>query len=166
MSDQEKRVLSLGAGTKPKLELKKPVSAEAAGAGGSVRQSFSRGRSKTVAVEGKQRKNTEKETAEAATRQQQMVKGPEPGTSVSVNERGRATSAVIRQLTPEERDVRARALRGAVLDNEKREADIAAGEAGAEAAGETLRDPLRQREMEELRRIQEKEKTDGGDSRG
>src|SRR5580693_7826492 len=98
MSDETKKVLSLGG--KPKLELKKPVSGEGAAAAGSVRQSFSHGRSKTVAVEVKQRKRTDKETSEAATRQQQMVKGPEPGTSISVNDRGRATSAIIRQLTP------------------------------------------------------------------
>src|SRR5579864_2863048 len=111
MTDQEKKVLSLGG--KPKLELKKPVAGEGAASAGSVRQSFSHGRSKTVAVEVKQRKRSDKETADATARQQ-MVKGPEPGTSVSVNERGRATSAVIRQLTPEERDARARAFRGAV----------------------------------------------------
>ncbi len=161
MTDETKKVLSLGA--KPKLELKKPISADAAGVAGSVRQSFSHGRSKTVAVEVKQRKRTDsKEAAAEAARQQQMVKGPEPGTSVSVNERGRATSATIRQLTSEERDARARALRGAVLDNEKREADIAAGiipsgSGDAPAGG----DSLRQREMDELRRIQDQEKAAG-----
>jgi translation initiation factor IF-2 len=154
MNDDTKKVLSLGG--KPKLELKKPVSSDGASAAGSVRQSFSHGRSKTVAVEVRQRKRTEKETAEAATRQQ-MVKGPEPGTSVSVNERGRATSAVIRQLTPEERDARARALRGAVLDHDKRDGDMPIGEGGA---AEISGDPLRQRELEELRRIQEQEKSD------
>jgi translation initiation factor IF-2 len=160
MSEQEKKVLSLGG--KPKLELKKPVSGEGAGASGSVKQSFSHGRSKTVAVEVKQRKRTDKEVAEASARQQQMVKGPEPGTSVSVNERGRATSAVIRQLTPEERDARARALRGAVIDNERREEQPHDGQAGsaAEAGG----DPLRQRELEELRLIQEQQKS--GDAHG
>jgi len=157
MTDQEKKVLSLGA--KPKLELKKPVSADGAAAAGSVRQSFSHGRSKTVAVEVKQRKRTDKETAEVVARQQQqqqMVKGPEPGTSVSVNERGRATSAVIRQLTPEERDARARALRGAVIDNERRETEAAIE--GQTPGTEVSGDPLRQRELEELRRIQEQEK--------
>jgi translation initiation factor IF-2 len=158
MNDQEtKKVLSLGG--KPKLELKKPVSGEGSGAAGSVRQSFSHGRSKTVAVEVRQRKRTDKETVEAASRQQQMVKGPEPGTSVSVNERGRATSAVIRQLTPEERDTRMRALRGAVLDTEKRDTDQI-GEGGV-AGGIESSDPLRQRELEELRRIQEQERADG-----
>jgi len=155
MTDETKKVLSLGA--KPKLELKKPVAADGATSAGSVRQSFSHGRSKTVAVEVRQRKRTDKETPEATARQQ-MVKGPEPGTSVSVNERGRATSAIIRQLTPEERDARARALRGAVLDHEKQDGDLPGGEGSlfAEAGG----DPLRQRELEELRRIQEQEKSE------
>jgi len=162
MTEETKKVLSLGG--KPKLELKKPVSGESAGSGGSVRQSFSHGRSKTVAVEVKQRKRSDKEIP-ATTGQQQMVKGPEPGTSVSVNERGRATSAVIRQLTPEERESRARALRGAVLDNERREADVASGEGTHESDMESGRDPLRQRELEEMRLIKEQEKTDG-ESRG
>jgi len=161
MSDQEKKVLSLGG--KPKLELKRPVGGhDGGGAAGSVRQSFSHGRSKTVAVEVKQRKRTEKEAAEALQRQQQMVKGPEPGTSVSVNERGRATSAVIRQLTPEERDARARALRGAVLESEKPETGGEAGDGITAGIDEANLDPLRQRELEELRRIQESEKGEGG----
>ncbi len=164
MSEDTKKVLSLGG--KPKLELKKPVSGGDAGAAGSVRQSFSHGRSKTVAVEVKQRKRTDKEATPEATARPQMVRGPELGTSVSVNERGRATSAIIRQLTPEERDARARALRGAVLVGEKHEGDTGTGdyssESGSETSGPTTRDSLRQREMDELRRIQEQEKTDAG----
>ncbi|MFY9287147.1 MAG: translation initiation factor IF-2 N-terminal domain-containing protein, partial [Alphaproteobacteria bacterium] len=163
MTDQDtKKVLSLGG--RPKLELKKPVSTDG-GAAGSVRQSFSHGRSKTVAVEVKQRKRTDKDAPPATDpARQQMVSGPEPGTSVSVNERGRATSAVIRQLTNEERDARARALRGAVLEGEKRETEAsytAPSEAGVEQpTGPVTRDTLRARELEELRRIQEQEKTD------
>jgi len=161
MTDQDtKKVLSLG--NRPKLELKKPVSSDG-GAAGSVRQSFSHGRSKTVAVEVKQRsKRTDKDVAAETAGKQQMVRGPEPGTSVSVNERGRATSAIIRQLTPEERDARARALRGAVLEGDKREGEVSetgyTPEAGAESTGPVTRDSLRQRELDELRRIQEHEK--------
>jgi translation initiation factor IF-2 len=159
MTDQDKKVLSLGG--RPKLELKKPV-AGADGGAGSVKQSFSHGRSKTVAVEVKQRKRVE-QTPEGDKRQS-MKQGPEPGTSVSVNERGRTTSAVIRQLTQEERDARSRALRGAVLDNEKQDQ---APEEGVslpthEPDGQPLtRETLRQRELDELRRIQEQEKTEG-----
>lgn len=53
MTDLQK-VLSLGA--KPKLELKKPINPDAAALAGSVRQSFSHGRSKTVAVEVKRKR--------------------------------------------------------------------------------------------------------------
>ena len=91
MTDDTKKVLSLGG--KPKLELKKAVSSDggAALAAGSVKQSFSHGRSKTVAVEVK--RGTGKRAGETAaeTARQQMVVGPEPGTSVSVGGRGRAT---------------------------------------------------------------------------
>ena len=161
MNDQDnKKVLSLGG--RPKLELKKPLSGGDSNAG-SVKQSFSHGRSKTVAVEVKQRKRTnEVATADSAARQQ-MVKGPEPGTSVSINERGRATSAIIRQLTPEERDARARALRGAVLDNERRDSESVGLDDNLPQTPEQImaaRDPLRARELEELRRIREQEKTD------
>ena len=163
MNDQDtKKVLSLGG--RPKLELKKPVGGSDANAG-SVKQSFSHGRSKTVAVEVKQRKRTDVATAASAdtAARQQMVKGPEPGTSVSVNERGRATSAIIRQLTPEERDARARALRGAVLDNDRRDYEESTAEAFVPQTPEQIaaaRDPLRARELEELRRIREQEKSE------
>jgi hypothetical protein len=52
--EEPKKVLSLGA--KPKLELKKPVNPDGKAAAGSVRQSFSHGRSKTVAVEVKRKR--------------------------------------------------------------------------------------------------------------
>ncbi len=170
MTEEEpkKKVLSLGA--KPKLELKKPVSADTSGATGSVRQSFSHGRSKTVAVEVK-RKRTDSSSSTEGKAAQQMMRGPEPGTSVSVNERGRATSATIRQLTQEERDARLRALRGAVLENELRRSTVQET-TGAElteeeattvaesAAPLTARERLRQRELEELRSIQDQEKTE------
>ena len=61
MTDQEpKKVLSLGG--RGKLELKKSVSTETIDRAGSVKQSFSHGRSKTVAVEVK-RKRTEAASA-------------------------------------------------------------------------------------------------------
>src|ERR1700735_1386612 len=159
MTDQEnKKVWSRGG--KPKLELKKPVSGDGGTGAGSVKQSFSHGRSKTVAVEVKRPRRGEAH-AQSTTARQNMVTGPEPGTSVSVSGRGRATSAVIRQLTPEERDTRARALRGAVLDNERREAEHIPGESSAVTGAEAGTDSLRQRELEELRRIQEQEKPGG-----
>jgi translation initiation factor IF-2 len=162
---ESKKLLSLG-GTKPKLELKKPVSTEGAVSAGSVKQSFSHGRTNTVMVEKKRGAGKKPMDTAALAKDATMVKGPEPGTSVNLGGRGRATSAVIRQLTNEERDARARALRGAVLDHERRESEPSAPEVsipiGGEAATQPLtRDALRQRELEELRRIQEQEKTEG-----
>lgn len=177
MTEQEtKKVLSLG--SKPKLELKKPPAGEGAGAAaaGSVLQQFPHGRRRPVQVERKAVQVEHKRAGsprvatpagEGAPARQQMVVGPEPGTSVSIGGRGRATSAMIRQLTPEERDARARALRGAVLESERREAEgaslqqepsIAIG--GEPVAQPMTRDALRQRELEELHRIQEQEKAE------
>jgi len=163
MTDEKtKKVLSLGA-AKPKLELKKPLSADGKAAG-SVRQSFSHGRSKTVAVEVK-RKRTE--TA------------PKKGEASSS-----AVSGASHQLTQEERESRMRALRGAVIDNESRRrsdalskeephasmdpepphldadqtADSASGAAFESAAPLSRKEMLRQRELEELRAIQEQER--------
>lgn len=165
MSEQEtKKVLSLG-GNKPKLELKKPVSTDGATAAGSVKQSFSHGRTNTVMVE-KKRPVVKKEGPAPETARASMVKGPEPGTSVNLGSRGRATSAVIRQLTNEERDARVRALRGAAQEGENREANSPSPEQlipiGGEAVAQPMtRDALRQRELDELRRIQEQEKVEG-----
>jgi len=167
--EPKKKVLSLG-GAKPKLELKKPVSSDAGAAKDSVQQSFSHGRFKKVAVE---RKRTRADGSHATEGKagQQMMRGPEPGTSVSVNERGRATSAVIRQLTQEERDTRLRALRGATLESEQRRTSgpetseelVADTEATTPVEGAkplSARERLRQRELEELRSIQDQEKTE------
>jgi translation initiation factor IF-2 len=172
MSEQEsKKVLSLGG--KPKLDLKKSIPAEGSSSASSVKQSFSHGRTNTVMVEKK--RGTGKKPAEAApsdaAQRTSMVRGPEPGTSVSVSGRGRATSAVIRQLTAEERDARVRALRGAVLDHERRDAEPSSPDTpipigGESAATSPTRDALRQRELEELRRIQEQEKGEGDRRRG
>jgi translation initiation factor IF-2 len=158
--DKKPKVLSLGAG-RPKLELKKPV----AGTSETVRQSFSHGRSKAVVVEAK--KPAKRGEAEVPRQQPAVLqRGPEPGTSVSVNKSGRATSAVLHNLTAGEREARARALRGAASEErnapEYFQAELAAPTAEPEAAATPLtRDALRQREMEELRRIQEQEKVDG-----
>ncbi|MGB4102337.1 MAG: translation initiation factor IF-2 [Alphaproteobacteria bacterium] len=148
MTESEgKKVLSLG-GIKPKLELKKSVEPGAASAG-SVRQSFSHGRSKTVAVEVKRKREGEA--------------GPRPLTDKDSS--GRSGSAP-RQLTQEERDARVRALRGAVLEgNEVRRPNappLVATQVNRtpEPAPEApvTGDTLRHRELEELRLIQEQEK--------
>ncbi|MBV8060643.1 MAG: translation initiation factor IF-2 [Alphaproteobacteria bacterium] len=161
--DSNKKVLSLGG--RPKLELKKPVSTDSPTAAGSVKQSFSHGRSKTVAVEVKRGNRAATAPTGDTVRAATTVKGPEPGTSVTMGGRGRATSAIIRQLTPEERDARARALRGAA-ENERapQEAATQAPQipvGGAPVYQPPSQDALRQRELDELRRIQEQEKVEG-----
>jgi len=168
MSEKEpKKVLSLG-GKKPTLELKKPVKTDGGAATGSVRQSFSHGRSKTVAVEVKRKRDTG--VAAESRSGKTTIHGPEAGTTISVSDRGRATSATIRQLTPEERDARLRALRGAVLDSEQKkqiretlgetESAAIAEEAVVETSPLTERERLRLRELEELRSIQDQEKAE------
>ena len=187
MTDQEpKKVLSLGG--RGKLELKKSVSTETIDRAGSVKQSFSHGRSKTVAVEVK-RKRTEAASAPTHPADhkivgtQQMQRGmAASGAALNVSGHTAGTSATgstaARQLTQEERNARIRALRGAVLDNENKHqnetdalelldgenltattTDAASEAAAAEAAPPlSLRERLRQRELEELRQIQQQEK--------
>ena len=154
MTDEKpKKVLSLG--NKPKLELKTPPAKEAAGVVGSVRQSFSHGRSKTVEVEVKRKKRT---TA-AAKKMEAKTAYQADNTSGG------------RQLTQEERESRMRALRGAVLENEQRKQDaemqaqeeekIIDTQGTSQEEGLSERERLRRREMEELRSIQDQEKADG-----
>ncbi|MDD3181422.1 MAG: translation initiation factor IF-2 [Alphaproteobacteria bacterium] len=176
MTDQEpKKVLSLGG--KPKLELKKPLAPEAkVGGAGSVRQSFSHGRSKTVAVEVKRKRSSE--AAASATSVTETKAGmtsartADMGGKISLGGAPAAPVVAGRKLTQEERESRMRALRGAVIENEQRrkveesEAKIAAEIAALEAAIPegppiTERERLRQRELDELRLIQEQERMDG-----
>ncbi|HSK39867.1 MAG TPA: translation initiation factor IF-2 associated domain-containing protein, partial [Arenibaculum sp.] len=164
-NDQDrKKVLSLGG--RGKMELKKTVDA------GSVRQSFSHGRSKTVTVEVKRKRTLEKgavpgiadggaaarRAAEGLTAKQGAGRGSQRG------------APPVRQLTREERDARMRALQGAIRSEEERrqiEEELAAGQTVMEPEPVELEpepepvldaDTLRAREMEELRSIQEAER--------
>ncbi len=156
MSDQDtKKVLSLGG--RPKLELpagKRPGAD--AGKAGLVQQKFPHGRTNAVLVEERNKRFSKPAT------------GPSSST-------GGASAAGPRNLTQEERDARLRALRGAVIDNEKRmstaeqaqrqkdaelEQEAVAEAATPEPTGPVTRETLRQREMEELRKIQELERNE------
>ncbi|MBI1274263.1 MAG: translation initiation factor IF-2 [Alphaproteobacteria bacterium] len=148
MTEQKKKkVLSLG--DRPKLELKKPVDPGAGGQAGSVRQSFSHGRTKTVAVEVRRKRDGVE------------ARGGEAGDAAQAAPGGR-------NLTQEERDARMRALRGAALEGEKRRSMPEEPEAAAEpqepavtaADVEAESDPHRKRELEELRQIQEQERAE------
>lgn len=164
----EKKVLSLGGS---KLELKKPVDkkvVDQAGMVGTVKQSFTHGRSKTVAVEVKRKRDP------APTETQAKTGAPAPATTtttsdgqtmVGLTEQGRARSAVIRQLTAEERAARVQALRGAMEEEKRDHAPETTAYSGGPRPGEIVRhdapptsDSLRARELEEMRQIQELEK--------
>ncbi|MDD3371191.1 MAG: translation initiation factor IF-2 N-terminal domain-containing protein, partial [Alphaproteobacteria bacterium] len=151
--EKKKKVLSLGA--RPKLELKKPV-VPSGGAAETVRQSFSHGRSKAVVVEAK--KPIKRGESDA-------VRSSGPSRAGSVSRSGRTTGAVLHSLTAEEREARARALRGAAAETPRSEPEYFQAEAvrqpEPEPSAEPIgRDALRQRELEEMRRIQEQEKAE------
>jgi translation initiation factor IF-2 len=159
--EKKKAVLSLGAGARPKLELKKSVAS--GGASETVRQSFSHGRSKAVVVEAK--KPVKRGESEAVKGASSRASGGGKTTS-SVNKSGRSTSAVLHSLTTEERETRARALRGAASEPTRSEHEYFQAEVvrpliePEEPATPLTRDALRMRELEEMRHIQEQEKTE------
>ena len=124
-----------------KLELKKTLD------GGQVRQSFSHGRSKTVAVEIKKKRSIGRDASpdrttrlrvrppaakEAAS--EETVAAAEPATIVDQAETiSRSAGIVLRELTDDEKEARARALEGAKrADSEARQrAEVEATRRGA-----------------------------------
>ncbi len=176
-NDQDqKKVLHLSGSGKGKLESKKPVETQ-------VRQSFSHGRSKAVTVEVKRKRHIEKGAvpgiADGGAAARQAAQGlPIRGPSGQRPRGGAPTGG--RQLTREELESRMRALRGAVQEEEQRRIDaedeaVRAEAAAVEAAVEAEAAPasvpaeeappiildadtLRQRELEEMRAIQDAER--------
>ncbi|MEI6984962.1 MAG: translation initiation factor IF-2 [Rhodospirillaceae bacterium] len=174
--DRKKEVLHLQP-SKGKLELKKTVDA------GSVRQSFSHGRSKTVTVEVKRKRTIEKGAApgiaDGGAAARRAAEGlPTKGAAG----RGTRGGGAVRQLTKEEREVRARALRSLLAADEARRltvaeeellavedydesADLEFGDLNVEPPPEpTDPESLRQREIEEMRRIQVQEQAAAADA--
>ena len=173
-NDQDqKKVLHLSGSGKGKLELKKPVETQ-------VRQSFSHGRSKPVTVEVKRKRAVEKGAlpgvADGGAAARQAAQGiPVRGVP---GQRQRGGGGAVRQLTNQEREARIRALQGAAEDSRRRaeeeaEAAVLAAEAAARAAEEAAAqaaqvveeepeildaETLRQRELAELRGIEEAER--------
>ena len=187
-SDQGKKVLSLSG--RGKLDLGKRPPAPAGGESGSVRQSFSHGRSKQVAVEVKQRKRTLEKgavpgVADGGAAARRAAEGFSGGSSGNVQRQGAIRGGPLpRELTKEERETRTRALLSARDESGRQPApDVATMSLDQQRTleDEVLQDvvelevqpvepvnvpldadALRQREIEELRRIQEQERTAAG----
>jgi translation initiation factor IF-2 len=157
--NEGKKVLSLG----NKLELKKNV--DQSGVVGTVKQSFTHGRSKTVSVEVKRKREGVVEAKTTSPHGPTTTTTTSDGqTLVGLAEQGRARSAVIRTLTTEERAARVAALKEALEEERKAPHDHETPQGGARP-GDPVRhdgggtaDHLRQRELEELRQIQEFER--------
>jgi len=164
-NDQDrKKVLHLSG--KGKTEVKKTVDT------GSVRQSFSHGRSKTVAVEVKRKRTVEKGAlpgvADGGAAARRAAEGLPAKSGGGRGQRG----APVRQLTKEEREARARALRGAILEEERKVVETPEDEVAdepelqVEPAEPVVLDAeaLRQREIEEMRHIQAAEKAEADEA--
>ena len=135
-----------------KLELNKTVDA------GQVRQSFSHGRTKAVAVEVR-RKRTFKQADDGAMteiREQAPVEEAAPVAEAPVEQaRVKKAEAPARTLTDQERAARTRALEGA----RQSETEVAESRAEREAMESRRKDEeSRQREQEEQRRKEEEER--------
>jgi len=167
-NDQDhKKVLHLNAGGsgKGKLELKKPVDA-------TVRQSFSHGRSKTVTVEVKRKRAVEKGAvpgiADGGAAARQAAQGmPMRGGPGGGRSKGGILGGAVRQLTREERELRERVARAAIIEAEQRryepeetyeEPEVETPVTEPEVPEILDAETLRQRELEELRGIQEAER--------
>ena len=161
--------LQLKGGAAPSIAAVEPSSVV-----GTVKQSFTHGRSKTVAVEVKRKRDPapgEAKPASASAPPTTTSTTSNGQTLVGLSEQGRSRSAVIRTLTNEERAARVQALRGAIDDERQREAeqrDAPAAQSTGPRPGDIVTrdkptqgmsaDSLRARELEELRQIQEFEK--------
>ena len=149
-TDGKKKKLSL---SRPgKLELNKTVDA------GQVRQSFSHGRTKAVAVEVR-RKRTFKQADDGAMteiREQAPVEEAAPVAEAPVEQAlVKKAEAPARTLTDQERAARTRALEGA----RQSETEVAESRAEREAMESRRKDEeSRQREQEEQRRKEEEER--------
>jgi translation initiation factor IF-2 len=170
---EPKKVLSLSG--RGKLELKRGPEQ------GQVRQSFSHGRSKTVAVEVKRKRVAEpapvKETAATAASTPEHIAAPaavpEAAAAPAAAAAPKRPAAAPRQLTSEERAARERALRTAATEEPRRplpprEAAAHEEEPAPTPAPEPAR-PLtaeerRQRELAEMRAIEEEEKKKAADA--
>jgi translation initiation factor IF-2 len=178
--NRDKKVLSLSG--RPKLELgKKPVSAPVAPAPvspESVRQSFSHGRTKTVAVEVKRKRTFEKGAVPGVADGGAAARRAAEGSASSGKGGAPGRGGAPRQLSDAEREARLRALRVAAVEDDRAatatDEELLAADAAEELDLPVIVEPvsvveeappepmddesLRRRELEELRKIQEAEK--------
>ena len=144
--EKPKRVLS----TRPRLELKKTVD------GGQVRQSFSHGRTKSVAVEVRRKRSLGKATTPASPQETAIPSQLSDGQNNSTQSR---KPSVLKTLTKDEAAARRRALQSA-QQNEAANELLAKNTAEAEARRQAalIEDEIRRREREEQNRKEEQER--------
>ena len=143
MSERKEQENKLKLRKPGRLELKKTVE------GGQVRQSFSHGRSKTVAVEVKKKRTFEREAdggMKAVEKQVPDLSAPGPEDSQEAHD-----------LTEKERAARIRALEGAAEDEDRKRDIQAKRDADESARREAQEDTLRRAAEEEARRQAEDE---------
>ena len=132
---------------------------------GHVRQSFSHGRSKSVLVEKKKRRSIGSGSAAAQPVEEPKAAAPkakaaEPAPKPA-EEKQRRSGVVLKQLSEEEKDARAKALADAKVrqaEEKERAKETAALE--AELAEQRAKEAKEEKEAEERRRKEEEKKTD------
>jgi translation initiation factor IF-2 len=129
---------------------------------GHVRQSFSHGRSKSVLVEKKKRRSIGPGAAQPAeepkTAPKTKAPAPEPAPKVA-EEKQRRSGVVLKQLSEEEKDARAKALADA-RQREAEEHEKVQETAAQEALAKAQRAKAREEEEERKRKEQEKEEAE------
>lgn len=159
-ADAGKKLLKVRPG---RLELKKTVDA------GQVRQSFSHGRTKSVAVEVKRKRTftqgatggmREVKKAAAAAAEEALAPAAEvqQPAAPKVDKDASRRPAVLRTLTEEEAAARARALQGARTTDQSSSHIMEQTVEGAEARRAAARNEVEQRQQEEDRRREEEER--------
>ncbi len=159
---ETKKPKTLSLGGRGKLEIKRPNEGAAP-----VRQGFAQGRSKGVQVEVRRKRTLTPEPAVEAKQEapEPVAKTPEPTPEAKAVE-DKIDTASLRNLTDSERDARIRALQDAAnrstsdlpapppRPKPKQKADAEAVEAEPEETPLSKAEALRQRELEELKKIE------------
>ncbi len=160
--EKKKSTLSLGGGT---LSLKGKTGGGSGGNSGLVQQSFSGGRSKTVAVEVRRRRGGEQKPAEASSQPAQNGNDPFAGLSPSEREARLRALEAAKNAQNQKSSLPPRVKRAPKendIDTHQEEAKTASPQQPAVAPqkpdANKPKKTMRQREMEELQRRQEEER--------